>query len=155
MKRLAALLFTTICLTTLALAGSKKDIAKEIETTNADIKKTCGCTVKFSYSAKLDFTSGYGSDLAYNVEKNIESIGEGAVQWCDDGEDFAKKFCAMVKSVEITEDKTTESPYTVNKGAAITSFIATKNPKQLMNHGSAWMDTYLKDGKMPERSKDD
>jgi hypothetical protein len=154
MNRLAALIIASTCLTTIALAGSKKDIGKEIETTNADLKKNCGCTVKWSYSGKLDFTSSYGSDLAYNVEKQIESIGEGAAKWCDDSEDHAAKFCAMVKTVEISEDKTTESPYTVNRGSSITSFIGSKNPKQLMNHGDAWLEPYLKDGKMPERSKD-
>jgi hypothetical protein len=118
------------------------------------VRAACGCTVKWSYSAKLDFTSAYGSDLAYNVEKAIESIGEGGVQWCKQSEDHAAKFCTMVKSVEISEDRTVESPYTVNRGPAITSFIASKNSKQLMNHGNAWVETYLQTGKMPERSKD-
>jgi hypothetical protein len=155
MKRLGALLFAaTVCLTGIAIAGSKKDIGKEIEQTNKDVKAACGCTIKFSYSGKLDFTNTYGSDLAFNVEKTIESIGEGGVRWCKEDEDHAAKFCAMVKSVEVSEDKTVTSPYTVNRGPAITTFIATKNPNQLMNHGDAWVETYLKSGKMPERSSD-
>jgi hypothetical protein len=79
MKRFGALLLTTVCLTSIALAGSKKDIAKEIEQTTKDVRAACGCAPSFSYSSKLDFTNAYGSDLAYNVEKNIESVGEGAI----------------------------------------------------------------------------
>ena len=154
MKQLIAIVLTTTALTTLAIAGSKKDIGKQVEATNKKVKEACGCTVKWSYSGKLDFTNDYGSDLAYNVEYNVRSIGEGAERWCKESEDHAAKFCAMVKSVEISEDKKVDSPYTVNKGPAITTFIASKNPKQLMNHGDAWVEPYLKTGKMPERSSD-
>lgn len=132
-----------------AEAGSKADILKEIATTNKDLRAACGCTVKFTFSPKMDFTNEYGSDLAYNVEKAIESIGEGGVAWCKKDEDHAAKFCAMVKSVDVAEDKRVESPYTVNKGPAIVTYIATRLPKQIMNHGNAWVEPFLKTGKMP------
>jgi len=154
MKRIGALVIAALCLASIVHAGSKKDIQKEIETTNKDLREHCGCTVKFSWSPKLDFTNAYGSDLAYNVEKTIESVGEGAIAWCKQGDDHQAKFCAMVKSVEVAEDKSVESPYTVNKGPAVVTYIATKLPKQIMNHGNAWVETFLQTAKMPARNAD-
>jgi hypothetical protein len=57
----------------------------------------------------------------------------------------------MVKSVVIDEDRSVTSPWTANKGPSITSYIATKNTNQLMHHGDAWLETFLKTGKMPAR----
>lgn len=154
MKRIGALVIGALCLASTAHAGSKKDILKEIETTNKDLREHCGCAMKFSWSPKLDFTSAYGSDLAFNVEKAIESIGEGAIKWCRQSEDHQAKLCAMVKSVEVAEDKRVEAPYTIHKGPNVTTYIATKLPKQIMNHGDAWVERFLQTGKMPERSAD-
>ena len=154
MKRTVAVALAALCLATTVYAGSKKEIQKEIETTNKDLREHCGCTVKFTWSSKMDFTNAYGSDLAYNVEKTIESIGEGASRWCQKDEDHRAKLCAMIKSVEVAEDNRVESPYTVNKGTHVVTYIATKLPKQIMNHGDAWVETFLQTGKMPERSSD-
>ncbi len=152
---LAALSLVSIAqLTQIAHAGSKKDIQKEIETTTKDLREHCGCAIKFSWSPKLDFTSAYGSDLAYNVEKVVESVGEGAIAWCKQSDDHREKLCAMVKTVEVTEDRRVESPYTTHKGPHVVTFIATKLPQQIMNHGNAWVETFLQTGKMPERSAD-
>jgi ribosome-binding factor A len=154
MKRTVAVAIAALCLASLAHAGSKKDIQKEIETTNKDLREHCGCTLKLSWSPKMDFTNAYGSDLAYNVEKNIESIGEAAVRWCQKDEDHRAKLCSMVKSVEVAEDSRVASPYTINKGPHVVTYIATKQPKQIMNHGDAWVETFLQTGQMPERSAD-
>jgi hypothetical protein len=154
MKRTLALAIAALCLASTVHAGSKKDIQKEIETTNKDLREHCGCTVKFSWSAKMDFTNAYGSDLAYNVEKVVESVGEGAIAWCKQDDDHRAKFCSMVKSVEVAEDNRVESPYTINKGPGVVTYIATRLPKQIMNHGNAWVETFLQTGKMPERSDD-
>lgn len=151
MKRIGALVVAAMCLTSTAYASGKKDILEEIATTNKDLKEKCGCTLQFSWSPKIDFTNAYGSSLAYNIEKMFESVGEGAIKWCQQSADHATKFCSMVKSVHADEDKTVESPYTTNKGPSVVSFIATKIPQQIMNHGDAWLEGFLQTRKMPER----
>jgi len=150
-KKLGALVATAICLSSTAFAGSKKEILEEIASTNKDLKEKCGCTVQFSFSPKIDFTNDYGRSLAFNIEKMFESVGEGAGRWCQQSPDHAAKFCAMVKSVHAEEDKTVEDPYTTNKGPAVVSYIATKIPAQIMNHGDAWLEDFLQTGKMPAR----
>jgi len=35
--------------------------------------------------------------------------------------------------------------------AGVVSFIATKIPQQIMNHGDAWLEGFLQTSKMPER----
>jgi hypothetical protein len=139
-----------------ALAGSKKDIAKEIGVTTKAVKEACGCTVKFTYSRQLDFTAEHGSDLAFNVEKSIENTGEAAERWCKESEDHAAKFCLMVKTVETDEDTKTENSYSlaIAKGV-IRSFIAGKNPKQRSYHGGIWVEPFLQTGKMRERKEED
>ena len=139
-----------------ALAGSKKDIAKEVVVTAKAVKDACGCSVQFTYSKKLDFTTEHGSDLAFNIEKSIESTGESAERWCKESEDHAAKFCTMVKTVDTDEDTKTTDPYSLAiKKGVIRSFIGGKNPKQRSYHGGIWVEPFLQTGKMPERKVDE
>lgn len=139
-----------------ALASPAKAIHKEIVTTNKALTTACGCTVQFSYSDQLDFTAPNGRSLAYAVEKSIEGVGEDAARWCRQGEEFQDKFCLMVRAVEIDADSSTLRPYSIAPARGVVrSYLATKNAKQIRNHGGNWIDYFLKHGKMPERRADD
>jgi hypothetical protein len=152
-----ALLFATIAtLTTTTFAEPHKRIQQAMARADKEIQETCGCSVTFSYSRNLDFTTAEGGDLQLNVSSAIRDIGTRLHHWCRKGEDFRAKACLMVKAVEVDEDNSTKRPYTVAvaKGVART-YIAGKNRKQLTNHGGAWVEKFLQSGKMPERKPDD
>lgn len=133
-----------------------KNIQKEIVKQHERVQAECGCSVTFSYDRKLDFTVEEGPSLALNVKSVVDDVGTRSVQWCKKGDDFRAKYCAMVKSLEITQDPTTRRPYTtaVARGV-IRSHIATGNPKQISHHGGAWVEKFLQSGKMPERKLDE
>lgn len=155
-----AIAFATVALTTVAALADQgplhKDIQKEIVKQHDRIETECGCSMSFSYDRRLDFTTEHGRSLAYNVEVLVRDVGTRAVFWCKKGDDFRAKFCTMVKTLEITEDPTVRRPYTtaVARGV-IRSHIGTRNPKQISNHGGAWVEKFLQTGKMPERKPDD
>lgn len=129
-----------------------KDIQREIVKQHDRIQTECGCSISFSYDRGLDFTAANGRSLAYNVEVLVRDVGTRSVAWCKKGDDFRAKLCRMVKALEVTEDPTVRRPYTtaVARGV-VRSYIGSKNPKQLSNHGGAWVEKFLQTGKMPER----
>ncbi len=156
MKALLALALVTSSSLAFADQGPlHKDIQKEIVKTHREIQQACGCGVAFSYDRDLDFTTENGRSLAYNVEKTVDDIGTRSVHWCKQGDDFRGKYCAMVKSVEVSQDTSTRRPYTRAVGPGVVrSYIAAGNPKQLSNHGGAWVEKFLQTGRMPERKPD-
>ncbi|MCA9669435.1 MAG: hypothetical protein KC503_27760 [Myxococcales bacterium] len=131
-------------------ARTIKRIHGAIAKSRKKIRSACGCDVSFRYSKRLDFTNAYGSDMMYNIQRQVEDIGSAVARYCKKGGPWKAKLCRLVHSVTISETKLS-NPYTEHRGADLVSYVCTKNPKQLMHHSAIWLRPYMTTGKMPKK----
>jgi hypothetical protein len=145
-------LCAAVAAATVVSADGPDRIEAEVADTNRGLSEECGCTLSFSGWRAMDFTTSYGSSLAFNVEKDIEGIGDEARSFCRNGDAHKQKFCTSVRTVTF-HTTTLANPYAeAAQDHTVRSYISIANTNQLMNGGGNWVRPYMEDGRMPNRN---